>query len=186
MLENMRKSGASVFVWLIFGILIAVFIINFGPQGGGNQSGCSSPASRSALAVGPSSVDDTGFRLAVNIASGLVPSADDATRYEVALEMLIRRELLAQEAEARGLRVPESLIDHVISRGELHFAGEARDQFRQVFFNEEEVFDYKRFKRFLQNWGLSVGAYKRQQSREVLASTMSRILTGSVPTWIGS
>ena len=73
-------------------------------------------------------MDDTGFRLAVNIASGLVPSADDATRYEVALEMLIRRELLAQEAEERGLRVSETLIDHVISRGELHFAGEARDQ----------------------------------------------------------
>ncbi len=181
MLENMRKSGSSVLVWIIFAILIVVFVFSFGPQAGGSQGGCSSGERRTALTVGDSDVDDNGFRLAVNIASGLVPSADDFARYEVTLELLIRRELLAQEAERRGLRVPESLVDHVISRGELHFAGEPRDQYRQVFMNEDEVFDYKRFKRFLQNWGLSVAAYKRQQSREVLASTMSRILTGSVP-----
>jgi parvulin-like peptidyl-prolyl isomerase len=181
MLENMRKSGASLFVWVIFGILIAVFVINFGPQSGGGQQGCSGGGKQTMVTVGSSSVDDTGFRLAANVAGALIPADDDYQRYEVTLELLIRRELLAQEAERRGLRVPESYVDHVISQGELHFAGEPRGQFRQVFINEDDVFDYKRFKRFLQGWGLSVGAYKRNQSREIMATTMARILTGSVP-----
>ena len=37
MLEESRKKGASVFVYLIFCLLIAIFVINFGPQGGGRD-----------------------------------------------------------------------------------------------------------------------------------------------------
>ena len=33
------SKGASIFVYLIFCLLIAIFVINFGPQGGGSGSG---------------------------------------------------------------------------------------------------------------------------------------------------
>ena len=39
MLETMRRQGASIFIYLIFCLLIVIFVINFGPQGG-NSGGC--------------------------------------------------------------------------------------------------------------------------------------------------
>ena len=35
MLEQMRKSSQSLLIYVLFGIVIAVFIINFGPQSQG-------------------------------------------------------------------------------------------------------------------------------------------------------
>ena len=62
MLENMRKQGASLFIWLIFGILIAVFVINFGPQSPQAKQGCKGGGKRTFLTVGDQTVDDVGFR----------------------------------------------------------------------------------------------------------------------------
>ena len=36
MLEQMRKSSRSLLIYVLFGIVIAVFIINFGPQSQGS------------------------------------------------------------------------------------------------------------------------------------------------------
>ena len=41
MLEQSRRQGASIFIYLIFGLLIVIFVINFNPGAGGGQSGCS-------------------------------------------------------------------------------------------------------------------------------------------------
>ena len=37
MLEQMRKSSQSLLIYVLFGIVIAVFIINFGPQSRGGM-----------------------------------------------------------------------------------------------------------------------------------------------------
>ena len=37
MLEQMRKSSRSLLIYVLFGIVIAVFIINFGPQSQGSS-----------------------------------------------------------------------------------------------------------------------------------------------------
>lgn len=183
MLENMRKQGASLFIWLIFGILIAVFVINFGPQSPGAKQGCGGAGKRTFLTVGDSEVDDVGFRWAMN----LVPGENDSQRAAIAFEALIMRELLAQEAERRGLRIPDGYVDHVIASGKLHFQGALMSEgdtvldFRRAFYNEDQVFDYPQFKRWVQNRGMSVGSYKKQQGREILASTMAQILMNSVP-----
>jgi len=34
MLEQMRQKGASIFIYLIFGLLIVLFVINIAPSGG--------------------------------------------------------------------------------------------------------------------------------------------------------
>ena len=47
MLEQMRRSSQSLLIYLLFGIVIAVFIVNFGPQSpgcDGNQTATSSEA----------------------------------------------------------------------------------------------------------------------------------------------
>lgn len=182
----MRKQGASLFIWVIFAILIAVFVINFGPQspGGSQGGGCGGGGGpRTYLTVGDSKVDDASFRFAMN----LTPGEQDSTRAAFAFEALIMRELLAQEAERRGLRIPDSYVDHVIADGKLHYQGALMSDgttaldFRRAFYNEDGVYDYEQFKRWVRQRGMSVASYKRQQNREILASTMANILMNSVP-----
>ena len=42
MLEQMRRQGASIFIYLIFTLLIVIFVINFAPsrQRGDLEGGC--------------------------------------------------------------------------------------------------------------------------------------------------
>src|SRR5262245_55939453 len=47
MLEQMRRSSQSLLIYVLFGIVIAVFIINFGPQSTG---GCESATRMSGAA----------------------------------------------------------------------------------------------------------------------------------------
>jgi len=179
MLENMRKQGASLFIWVVFGILIAMFVVSFGPQSVGSTQGCTSSGKSTALVVGDTTVDDAGFRFAYNMAR---PVEGSTIREGLALEALIRREILAQEADRRGLRVADDLIDYSISHGEVHYAGQRVDA-KGAFYDDDGngVFDYKMFKNWLRGrLGVTVAMFKRQQRREVLASTMARILMGSV------
>ena len=48
MLEQLRRSSQSLLIYVLFGIVIAVFIINFGPQ---SQGGCESSVSRASYAA---------------------------------------------------------------------------------------------------------------------------------------
>ena len=50
MLEQMRRQGASIFIYLIFGLLIAIFVININPGQGRGDSGCGT-ASNSAVCL---------------------------------------------------------------------------------------------------------------------------------------
>ena len=179
MFDNLRKSGSSMIVWILFGILIAGFVISFGPQSVGSSQGCSSGGRMTVLTVGDRSVDDSGWRFA----NGLARGGDAERSREInALSQLVRREILASEAERRGLRVPDGLVDHVIAAGEVHYGGRVIPA-KGAFYDEEGkgVFIYKQFKAWVfQRMNLSVAGYKRQQTREILASSMERILRGSV------
>ena len=179
MFDNLRKSGSSMIVWILFGILIAGFVISFGPQSVGSSQGCSSSGRMTVLTVGGNTVDDSGWRFANGLARG---AEGERSREMNALNQLVRRELLASEAARRGLRVPDGLVDHVIAAGEVHYGGQVIPA-KGAFYDEEGkgVFSYKQFKNFVfQRMNLSVAGYKRQQTREILASTMERILRGSV------
>ena len=199
MLENLRKQGASAFIWVVFAILIGMFVINFGSQSAGAQGGCKlGSTKRVALKVGKTEIDETGLRLAANLGKYLERRAGDGDQMtRRAMERLIVRELLAGEAERRGLRVSEDLVYDAIKHGKVHFAGQVVDA-RGLFFArlkddddgdaaaaqpdpDDLYFDYGQFKRVLRNMGISDGAYMKEQTREVLASTMARILMHAVP-----
>jgi hypothetical protein len=211
MLENLRKQGASAFIWIVFAILIGMFVVNFGQQSAGAQGGCHlSSGKRTALKVGRAELDDTALRLAINLGAMLERGGQSELQTRRAMERLIVREILAGEAERRGLRVSGDLVDDAIHHGKLHFTGQVIPAPSLFFAMDEEVpdanpgaactkdtdckgdllckearcqymFDDDRFKRLLRNWGISIGVYKREQAREVLASTMARILTHEVP-----
>lgn len=198
MLENLRKQGASAFIWVVFAILIGMFVINFGPSSAGASGGCHlGGGKKTTLKVGGADIDETGLRLAINLGQYLERGQGSDSQTRRAMERLIRRELLAGEAERRGLRVPEGLVDDAITHGQVHYAGQVVNA-QGLFFarlkddttdadDEAPVdpsdmyFDYKRFKAILRNMGISVGAYKHEQTREILASTMARIFIHQVP-----
>ena len=183
MFDNLRKSGSSMIIWILFGILIAGFVISFGPQSVGSSQGCRSSGRMTVLKIGGRSLDDASWRFAYGLARG---GEGERAREIAALDQLVRRELLASEADRRGLRVADGLIDHVITAGEVHYGGRVIPA-KGAFYDEEGkgVFNYQQFKRFVfQRMNMSVAGYKRQQTREILATTMERILRGSVPVSI--
>ena len=183
MFDNLRKSGSSLIIWVLFGILIAGFVISFGPQSVGSSQGCRSSGRMTMLRLDGQDLDDAAWRFAYGLARG---GEGERAREIAALDMLMRRELLAREDERRGLRVPDGLVDHVITSGEVHYGGHVIPA-KGAFFDEEGkgVFVYKQFKQWVfQRFTMSVAGYKWQQAREILATTMERILRGSVPVSI--
>src|SRR5262245_33064829 len=119
MLEDARKKGASVFVYLIFCLLIVIFVINFGPQGG-QEGGCRG-ASNSRISVDGKDTTETSWHVAYQ---NPYNSGKGRNRTYAALETLITRELLAQEADRRGLRVTDDMVMDEIKKGRFFFAGQ--------------------------------------------------------------
>ncbi|MCA9680120.1 MAG: SurA N-terminal domain-containing protein, partial [Myxococcales bacterium] len=172
MLETTRRRGATVALYLIFGILIAVFVINFGPQSGGSRQGCTGGGAQLTVSIGDTSYGMPTWRWAFNTRG----QGRTGQRTVAALDGLLRRELLAQEADARGLRVNDALIDEKIKEGEIWILTQKVDG-KQIYFEDGEFFNYKMLERNLVGrFGLTIGGFKHEQRREVLAAMMGEIL----------
>jgi hypothetical protein len=186
MLEQTRKRGASFLVYLIFGLLIVVFVINFGPQSQGSEQGCGGRTAGSLLTVDEVDVPRGSFLL---VYQGFFSSGQRVQRAAATIDALTRRELLAQEADERGLIVTDELVDAAIKDGWIYGllgrsslkpkpGEEARGYFRRS--GDDVFFDYKMFERWVGGMNLSVGSYKAAQKREMLATMMAEILRGQV------
>ena len=175
MLENMRRQGASIFIYVIFGILIAVFIINFRPgQTRNDDSGCTG-TTNTAVSVDGSTVNLTSYKVNYGALQG--PSKG---RVHAALENLIRRELLANAATEHGIRGSDDLILNEIKKG-WFFLGGRRESLKGVVFREDGTWDYNRYKGWVQNsFNVSLNSYQDEQQREMQASLMADLLAQSV------
>ena len=172
MLEDTRKRGATIAIYVIFGILIAVFVINFGPQSVGGGQGCKAGSQQLQLTIGEQEYGMNTWRWAFNTQG----RGSYEQRVTMALDALIRREILAQEAERRGLAIPESTIDDKIKLGEVWILGEKIDG-KQWYFEDGEYFSYKMLlSNMVQRFGLTIGSFKSEQRREWLAAAMHQIL----------
>src|SRR5690349_20348713 len=120
MLEDTRKRGATIAIYVIFGILIAVFVINFGPNGGGRKSkgSCSlRSADVSRLTVDGNHYGMTSWQWALNTLTGADNGQQGIQKKIRAMDSLVKRELLAIEAEHRGLVVSDDVVDEKLKRG---------------------------------------------------------------------
>lgn len=175
MLEQIRKSGASIFIYLIFGLLIVIFVINFAPNAGSGGGGCAG-SSTSALTVAGVKTNQTAYKVAYsgNQASG-------RNKVYLALELLIRRELLAQAAEERGLRPTGDLLDEEIKKG-VFFLGGNRNElgFWLDDIEGEKFFNFGKLKGWVNTLNVSMNSYKDEQTRGMQASMMSELLEESV------
>src|SRR5688572_252568 len=128
MLETMRRNSKSLIIWIIFGIIIAAFIISFGPQSGQAQ-GCGSSAEH-ALDVGDREVSLGSWRFVTN---AMPQFASPAQRRPYVLDALIERELLARVAEERGFKVSDEVVNKAIAAGTIYVGGIRRDGKRQYY-----------------------------------------------------
>jgi parvulin-like peptidyl-prolyl isomerase len=172
MLEDARKKGASVFVYLIFCLLIVIFVINFGPQGG-QDSGCSG-SSNIVVSVDGKEATQSSYHVAY--ANPYNRGTGKQHTY-VALETIIRRELLAQEAERRGLRVTDDMVMDEIKKG-WFFLGGQRVQIPGIF--DGEFWNQNVFRNWVGQLNVSRNSYIQEQQRGLLASMMQQILLDSV------
>ncbi len=175
MLEQLRQSSRSFLIWLLFGIIIAVFIINFGPQAN-QQVGCGA-SDTYALRVDDAEVDETSWRYGMNSLG--MRTRNNAEKSAVVLDGLIVRELLAQAAEEAGFEVTTDLINERIRDGEIYLLGQPLDG--SGIYYRDGVFDYDLLERVVQSIGLpSVDRFIDEQKRELMAATTRELLLESV------
>jgi parvulin-like peptidyl-prolyl isomerase len=173
MLEEARKKGASVFVYLIFCLLIVIFVINFGPQGG--QGGGCSDSGNVIISVDGKEASQSAYKVAY---SNPYNQASGKQRTYLALETLISRELLAQEAERRGLRTTEDLVMDEIKKGHF-FLGGQRATIPGIF-TEDGFWNQNAFRGWVNQLNVTKNSYIQEQQRGLLASMQRQLLLDSV------
>ncbi len=190
MLESLRKSGASIAIYLIFGLLIIIFVINFAPNAGSGKGGGCSPGDSGVLTVGSSKVNQSGYHIAysANKYSG-------RQKVYAALEMMLRRELLADAASDAGIRVTKDLVETEMKKGYFFYAGfripdyAIDPQGGPAFVSEHSFFDvvdgdqffnFGKFKGWVNSLNVSIGSYYDEQARAMQAALMSEMIQDSV------
>jgi peptidyl-prolyl cis-trans isomerase D len=181
MLEQMRRSSQSLLIYVLFGIVIAVFIINFGPHSGGCDGGPPTAANADAGKVDGRTLTSQDFRYAYLLMGGgqFSPQMARARRLkETIMDKLIERELLALEAERLGFRVSDEEVEDLVMESKMVGLGYEQPV---AMMQKDGKFDYESFRKFaLYQLGMSPRAFIEQQRREMLAARVRLLLRGGV------
>ncbi len=183
MLEQMRQQSRSLLIYVLFGIVIAVFIINFGPQspGGCNRGKGPQQATIEGAKVNGRTLtrQDYMYGLMMVGVQNLPPQRAKMMRvHESVMDMLIDREILAGEAERAGFRVSDEEVEDFLAESKI--MGLGREQ-RATIFDEGGKFSYEHFRKFVQyQMGMTPRAFIEEQRRELLAAKMRDSLRAGV------
>jgi peptidyl-prolyl cis-trans isomerase D len=182
MLEQMRQQSRSLLIYVLFGIVIAVFIINFGPQSPGscNRGRAVQSSVEGARVKGHLlSRQDYMYGMMMVGAGNIPPQRAKMMRlHETVMDMLIDREIMASEAERAGFRVTDEEVEDFIAESKL--IGLGREQKAPVF-EQDGVFSHESFRRFVQNQlGMTPRSFIEEQRRELLANRMRDSLRAGV------
>jgi hypothetical protein len=178
MLDQMRQKGASIFIYLIFGLLIVIFVINFAPSGNLGEGGCSS-SSHVVVDVDGNQASENAYKIAYSS-----PFNEYSGRGKIyhALDTLIRREILASAAETRGIRPNRETIDEEVKQGYFFIGGERRSLEQMIFDvhdDGERTWNLRKFRGLVQSLDVSQNAYLEEQVRGLQATLMAELLAGS-------
>jgi peptidyl-prolyl cis-trans isomerase D len=180
MLEAFRKQSRSVLIYVFFGIIIAVFVINFGPQ----SQGCGGAAAHTGLAakVGAQELSDGAFYFGWFVYNGpnMRPERARALRLkERIMSKLIERELFAQDAERLGLSVSDRDVEEMLEDGRMVVLGVRQNVRGWIFKNDQ--FDRSLLERFVQfQLNMSLKRFIEEERREMLAERMRELVRGAV------
>ncbi len=174
MLQALRQNSKNAIIYVLFGVIIAVFIINFGP----GSRGCEGVGGTSyAAKIGPTSVSDLEYRYTY-IAMGFSQQPPQIARQlrlkEMVMDQLINRELLAEEAEKLGFQVSQKQVEEMVEDGRMYILGSRREV---EMFKKDGVFDYDRFAAFCKNHlGVTVARFIEVQQRELMAEQVRQLI----------
>jgi len=183
MLEQMRQQSRSMLIYVLFGIIIAVFIINFGPQSpscnrmrGGTQPSALEGAKVNGRVLGR---QNYMYGLMMVGAQNIPPQRAKMMRlHEAVMDMLIDREILAGEAEKAGFRVSDEEVEDFLAESKI--MGLGREQKASIF-DEDGKFSYEHFRKFVQyQMGMTPRSFIEEQRRELLAAKMREALRAGV------
>jgi peptidyl-prolyl cis-trans isomerase D len=182
MLAQMRKSSQSLLITLLFGIVIAVFVINFGPQSRG--SSCEQAMNGNdhyAAKVGGGTVTNNDFRYGFMLSGGAqIPAkmAKQERLKEMVMDKLIERELLAEEADRLGFVVTEDEVEDQIADAKIIGLGTSHTVPR---LQKDGKFNYESFRTFLQyELGVTPKSFIAEQKKELMAARVRDLLRASV------
>lgn len=172
MLRLLRNNSKSFVVWAFLGIIIAFFIISFGPQAGGNQFSCVTTIPVVAQ-VENSTITTATWRMARS-AFRVSP--------EMTIDRLLERTFLARAAMQRGFQISDSYLDEKIAEGDIFIMGISVDG-KNIYFDGEDddrIFNYDQLKLLTKNLGFaSVVDFRNEQRQEALANMMRKTLLTS-------
>jgi len=176
MLQAMRRNSRHAIIYVLFGILIAAFVISFGP--GSRGFGYQGPSSNTAAKVAGSTVSEQDFHFAyVALGGTQYPPqvARERRLKEFVMDRLIERELFAEEAQRLGYDVSNKEAEDQIYAGKMIVMGVPRRVDSYVY--KDGKFDYDRFKMISQNQlGVTVQHFIEIQKREMLADKVREAL----------
>ena len=176
MLQAMRRNSRHAIIYVLFGILIAAFVISFGP--GSRGFGYTGVSSAYAAKVAGATVSEQDFHFAyVALGGTQYPPqvARERRLKEFVMDRLIERELFAGEAERLGYNVSNKEAEDQIYAGKMIVMGVPRRVDSYVY--KDGKFDYDRFKMVSQNQlGVSVQHFIEIQKREMLADKVREAL----------
>lgn len=187
MLDSMRKQGASVFLYLVFGLLIAIFVININPGSKSGEGGCNTGAG-SIVTVDGSRVGKNAYLVAysnryIQEFMRMWNFRTSKEREFAAVEMLIRREILAQAAAERGLRVTDDMVMEEIKKGYFFVGGQRIPMGENIFDNHDDgtrTWNINKFKQWYGGLNVSKNSYVDEQARGMQAALMQELLLASV------
>ena len=176
MLDSVRQNSRSAIVYILFGVIIAAFIVSFGPGSPSGDSVLDGFGTRYAARVYGNDISEQELNFSF-IALGL-PSRGDAQAgrlREVVIDRLIERELLAHEAEQAGLLVSEDEAAKLLVDGNMFVAGISRKV--EAYAMRNNVLDYERLRMVVQNsYRLTMKQFVEIQRRELLADKFRQLL----------
>jgi peptidyl-prolyl cis-trans isomerase D len=161
MLEQMRKSSRSLLIMVLFGIVIVVFVVNFGPQSQGTTCEQMNKEDGYAAKVGSQTITSNNFRYGFMF-----------------MDLLIERELLVETADKLGFVVTEEEVEDEIAESRLTLLGAQR-----VFprLQKDGKFNYEAFKMFVQfELGMTPKAFLAEQRKELMAARVRNLLREGV------
>jgi peptidyl-prolyl cis-trans isomerase D len=174
MLAKLRENSRSVIVWVLFGIIIAFFIISFGPQS--DQITCSSRDNH-VVDLPAGQISERSWRFAMNglgFGSGGGERARLARAKETVVDGLIERALLVEFAREAGMRVTEEQTAERIAAGDAFILGRALPP--NIYIDDNKAFDFEALERFSSSLGLYLVRYFIEEQQLEHMANLGRTL----------
>jgi len=173
MLDNLRQNKGGFITWTFLGAIIVVFIVSFGP--GSVGKGCAAPAPTWSAKVDGVTISASEFeREYENLIRfyqqfGQAPTREQAAQLGLpgqALDRIVDRALVVQEAERQGIVVTDAEISRTVHE--------------MAAFQSGGRFDFDLYERTARNVAGSAAKYEAMLRKELLHQRMLQALRQTV------